>query len=998
MTGVSETGWAIPRLSASNSGRTHIDTRAARAATLAVPLQLASCALALVFAYLALRIGLSVQPHTTLDVVRAVAEALAVALPVFAGVYALRREQTARFARLLVITGLAWAPSVLALSDRSVPYSLGRPWAWGVLAGVVYLLLAFPVGRLATRADQLIAGCAFAIIGLLYLPTALIAPFPVPSPWSGCGTSCPANALQVTSAPTLTHAVTNIRDVLSGLICLAAVAAVSRRWLRGSPLARRVHGPVFAVALMNLSMVIGFVVLRRVGPEWSATEVTGVVWLATMPALALAFLFGLARWRVVAATAWRELTPATAAAAAPRGIRDVIAEALQDPSLEIGYWGGPEQRWLDERGRPFALPPTGSVRSVTEVTAGREPLAILVHENSALADPAIREVVQGVGLIALMNQRTEADARARLRELSESRARIVGAIDRDRVRIERNLHDGAQQRLIALMIVANRGAETAAGSDGSAELFKRIQSEAAAALDEVRALARGVYPPLLVDRGLVDALSDAARRSAVRTMVQARGIGRYPQEVEAAVYFCCLEAMQNAEKHAGARSISIDLSGNGTIAFEVRDDGGGFDQCLVREGAGLAHMRDRVAAVGGRVRIESVVGGGTLVAGSVPMLPTHVPAEIEQLVLRATDALEDALGIYRAVRTARGTIVDFAIEHVNDAACRMTGLTREAQVGKTLGQLLPDYPRSPLFEWHCEALEAGAPLVREEVEYGGAGGRIDAAYEVRAVALGAERLALLRRDVTDAARARRGLELRAEALAGEGAGVSIVRADSGTIVYANRELERMLGFGAGELEGRRSTDLDASEPGSRQVGVLSAGQFEARCRCKDGSVIACEVTLDGFHDRYLGWCWVAVHRDVTAVREQQTAVAEYSDRLQRALHGLPALGYATDTELHPSLLFDNLVHQGNGGLRSGDAAELFGSELGAHVAEVNRRVRVTRRPATVEVDVDLVGPAHVALSAEPVLTRDGAIAGVVGSVLRVGPVSSAGRPGTAELP
>jgi PAS domain S-box-containing protein len=503
---------------------------------------------------------------------------------------------------------------------------------------------------------------------------------------------------------------------------------------------------------------------------------------------------------------------------------------------------------------------------------------------------------------------------------------------------------------------------------------------------------------LLIDRGLVDALTDAAGRSAVRTTVQARGIGRYPQEVEAAVYFCCLEAMQNAEKHASARSISIDLSGNGTIAFEVRDDGDGFDQCLVREGAGLAHIRDRVAAVGGRLRIESVLGGGTLVAGSVPMLPTHVPAEIEQLVLRATDALEDALGIYRAVRTARGTIVDFAIEHVNDAACTMAGLTREAQVGKTLGQLRPDYPRSRLFEWHCQALEAGAPLVREEVEYGGAGGRIDAAYEVRAVALGAERLALLRRDVTTAARARRGLELRAEALAGEGAGVSIVRADSGTIVYANRELERMFGFGTGELEGRRSTDLDASEPGSRQPGVLTAGQFEARCRCKDGSVMACEVTLDGFHDQYLGWCWVAVHRDVTAVREQQTAVAEYSDRLQRALHGLPALGYATDRDLHPSVLFDNLVHQGNGGVRSGDAAELFGPELGAHVAEVNRRVHVTRRSATVDVDVDLVGPARLTLSAEPVLTRDGTIAGVVGSVLRVGSVSSAGRPGTAELP
>jgi PAS domain S-box-containing protein len=600
----------------------------------------------------------------------------------------------------------------------------------------------------------------------------------------------------------------------------------------------------------------------------------------------------------------------------------------------------------------------------------------------------LREVVQGVTLMALENQRLEAEARASLRELTDSRRRILTAIDRDRLRIERDLHDGAQQRLIALKVVADRGAERASDdADEAAELFRRIGSDASAALDEVRALARGVYPALLVDHGLVEALRDAASRSPIDAQVRARGVRRYPQEVEAAVYFCCLEALQNAEKHSGATAVTIDLIGEGELRFEVRDDGRGFDADAEWHGAGLGNMSDRVAAVGGKLRVDSVPGAGTRVAGRVPMLPDHVPAEIERLVLRAADALEDAMGIYRAVRTASGKIVDFAVEHVNDAACELEGLSREAQVGKTLGQLRPGYVRSPSFRWHCQALESETPIEREEYEYAGATGdrRLQSAREVRAVALGAGRLAVVWRDITERRRAEHALELRAEALARERDGVCVVRASSGTIVYANPQLEEMFGYARGELEGRPASELDWTDATGAIPGRTrwrAKDRFEASCRRKDGSRIACEVNIDGFEDRDLGWCWVAVHHDITESEETRRGFETHREQLRRALRNLPALAYITDRDLHTTLLFDSLVEpERMDRPMTGTDVELLGPSLAEHVTRLNARVIVSGRPVDAEVEVDIRGPTTVLVAVEPTHADDGTVAGVVGSVV-----------------
>ncbi|HEY6278289.1 MAG TPA: sensor histidine kinase [Streptosporangiaceae bacterium] len=217
--------------------------------------------------------------------------------------------------------------------------------------------------------------------------------------------------------------------------------------------------------------------------------------------------------------------------------------------------------------------------------------------------------------------RQAAELRDQAGELQASRARIVTAADAERRRIERNLHDGAQQRLAALAIKLNLAAELAGPGAGEvrgllAELCHDVRDTA----EELRHLAHGIYPPLLAECGLAAALTAAAGRSAIPAQVEATSLGRYPAEVEATVYFCCLEAIQNASKHAGAgATLTVRLrAGAGLLSFEVTDDGAGFDPGQRGHGAGFVNMTDRVRALGGSLRVESAPGQGTVVKGTVP--------------------------------------------------------------------------------------------------------------------------------------------------------------------------------------------------------------------------------------------------------------------------------------------------------------------------------------------------------------------------------------------
>ena len=214
------------------------------------------------------------------------------------------------------------------------------------------------------------------------------------------------------------------------------------------------------------------------------------------------------------------------------------------------------------------------------------------------------------------------DLRRQAAELQASRARIVAAADSERRRIERNLHDGAQQHLTALAIKLRLVSDLAEQDHAQAKtLLEEASCEVHDAVREVRDLAHGIYPPLLAESGLPAALSAAARRSTLPTSVDAARLGRYPAEVEATVYFCCLEAIQNACKHAGAgATLTLRVTEDaGTLTFQVADNGKGFDAQAQGRGAGFLNMTDRLGALGGSLQVESAPQQGTTVSGTVPV-------------------------------------------------------------------------------------------------------------------------------------------------------------------------------------------------------------------------------------------------------------------------------------------------------------------------------------------------------------------------------------------
>ena len=287
--------------------------------------------------------------------------------------------------------------------------------------------------------------------------------------------------------------------------------------------------------------------------------------------------------------------------------------------------------WLPE----FLSERQGSPMRVAPITYGGELLGMLVAERAPGAEPfggdddhVLAELARQVG-VALRNVRLDSALQASLDELRRqadelraSRTRIVAATDAERRRIERDLHDGAQQRLVSFAVKLRLLQQLSESDPAAAKrMFEELTASLEAAIQELREFAHGIYPPLLMDRGLGEALTAAAARASLPTRVDADGIGRYPQDIEAAVYFCCLEALQNAGKYAGdGASATVQMrEDEGGLLFAVIDDGRGFDVEARSGGAGFINMNDRLGAIGGALRVESTPGAGTKVSGVVPL-------------------------------------------------------------------------------------------------------------------------------------------------------------------------------------------------------------------------------------------------------------------------------------------------------------------------------------------------------------------------------------------
>jgi signal transduction histidine kinase len=544
----------------------------------------------------------------------AAGRALMVAAPVAVGCYAWRRRPGERFGPLLIAAGFGWFLTTLAESDDATLYSIGRVAGWLVELELVYLALSFPTGRLPDRIDRVLVWAVAATIALLDLPTALFADgYPVPAPYTSCEDACPGNAFFVlNSEPGFVDSVLRpLRELVTVVLFLAVTARLAARVRRATHAMRRVLSPVLVVALARVFLLALAVAVRSADEDSPAVDV--LIWAIALglPAMSASFFLGLLRGRLFVARALEGLGMRLPAGLNPPGLRTALAEALDDPSLRLAYWvpldGG---RWVDADGQPVELPAPGSGQCVTEVADGDRRIAAIVHDEAQREQPDVIDAAAADARIAHDNQRLVANA-----------ARTLATADQERRRIERDLHDGAQQRLVALRIELGLTEELVREDpDAGLEKLHALGGEIEETLEEIRSLARGVYPALLSDQGLAEALRAAALRAPMPATVEPDGIDRYPQDVESAVYFCCLEALQNASKHArGASRITISLTQDEALRFEVRADGHGVDAEPDRAGAGLANMRDRLDAVGGRRTIRSTPGGGTVVGGSIPL-------------------------------------------------------------------------------------------------------------------------------------------------------------------------------------------------------------------------------------------------------------------------------------------------------------------------------------------------------------------------------------------
>jgi len=529
------------------------------------------------------------------------------------GLLAWLRRPENRFGALMVAVGFSYCLSGLIVTTDSWPFIAGLLLIALPYAIVFHVLLAFPSGRLETRANRALATASYLTATVAWWSCVLIE--------DTTRLGVPANPLLVADAPDLFSAAARIRlAVVAALIVLLGVVLVAR-WRESAPAQRRALTPVYLSGALVLALYAVWAVLgvARVSPDTQENlERARVIALVFVP---FAFLAGLLRSRVAGAAAVSELVERLGAGRGRGELRDALADALGDPSLELAYWLPERSEWVDAAGAAFTLPGAGSGRACTPVERDGVPVAMLVHDASVAEQRELVRTVGGAAALALENERLDAELRANVQELRASRVRIVESADAARRRIERDLHDGAQQQLVALAI-ALRTARTRLDRDPQAagELLDAAARDLEAAIRELRELARGIHPAVLSDRGLAAALEALAQRMPLPVEIAVAPADRLPETVEAAVYFVVAEAITNVARYASATHARVTVVRElDRVVVDVTDDGaGGADPA---QGSGLRGLVDRVAALDGRLEVRSPPGGGTTVHAVIPCPP-----------------------------------------------------------------------------------------------------------------------------------------------------------------------------------------------------------------------------------------------------------------------------------------------------------------------------------------------------------------------------------------
>ena len=532
-----------------------------------------------------------------------------------AGLIAWRRRPASRLGVLMIATCFALLVRQLRYTHSNLVFTVC--FLLGELGYALYthVALGYPSGRLGDRLEQVFIRVVYAVA--IAFPLAILLFYDPNHRLRFFDPSRRESLLAVTERAGTVDALQRTFAVVAyGVLAAVFLALVARKLVLATPRARKILAPLLLAAVVAaLWAVLNSILTFTAIPPAIAYD---LFWwqIVGLTALPLALLAGLLRARLARVhvgdlVVHLQQTPVD-------GLRDELAGALGDPTLELGLWLPERRDYVNAHGRHVEVPADSATRAVTRLEQDGQPLAALIHDPSLLDEPKLVEAVAAAARLSLQNARLHAEVSAQLAKVKESRARIVTAADEERRRIERDIHDGAQQRLVALALEL-RSAQRRLGEDMDPELEGILESaadELQVAVDELRELAQGIHPGVLVQGGLAPALEALAGRSPVPVTVEATQ-ERLPPEVEGTAYFVASEALANVVKHAGASKASIRaLRENGVLVVEVEDDGTGG--ASARDGSGLRGLSDRVEALGGRLRVESPQGSGTRVVGEIP--------------------------------------------------------------------------------------------------------------------------------------------------------------------------------------------------------------------------------------------------------------------------------------------------------------------------------------------------------------------------------------------
>ena len=527
-----------------------------------------------------------------------------------AGIAAWLRWPTSRLGLLFTIVGYAWILPSMGFLPYALPFTISSLIASIYTAVLAHLALAWPSGRLRSRFE-----CGVVIAEYVWVVGQSLVSMLFWNPrTTGCPVGCPANLLMVDGSNSIMNAFDAWSVPVSLVLTGTVLTLIVRHWHSARGWSRRAMVPLVWISFAVVALSVAQTVTSNFSLPVSNLALNGFgpLILLAGPALFVASTLRARTARGAVGTAIVDLEPG----APPGRLRDALARALGDSTLQLAFRRPDGSGYLDTSGQPVdpARPDPG--RAVMPLAADGD--AVLVHDAGLEHEPQLVKLTASAASMALEHARLQAEVQSQLEQVRASRTRIVQAGDAERRRLERDLHDGAQQRLVTLSLALGMARDRAAGADpGLESLIESAAKEAREALVELRELARGIHPAILTETGLAGAIQALVERSPVATTMTAVPAGRFPAAIEATAYFVVSEALANVAKHAAAGHAEVTIrEAAGRLVVRVSDDGAGGAR--PDGGSGLRGLADRVASAGGLLRIDSPPGAGTRLEADIP--------------------------------------------------------------------------------------------------------------------------------------------------------------------------------------------------------------------------------------------------------------------------------------------------------------------------------------------------------------------------------------------